>query len=77
MTLRQELIKSIETINPGYLSQIFNLAESLKKTDIENHGKLKEKIHPLARFIGSINDIEAERMLMLINKEFSQIEGDW
>ena len=77
MTLRQEIIKSIKTINPGFLSQIYNLTENLKKMEIGKKKIFTEKTHPLSKFAGSIDDAEAQELRTLINKEFSQIEGEW
>jgi len=77
MTLRQEIIRALKTLNPGFLSQIYNLTESLKRIDKERKGKFNDKTHPLAKFVGSIDDAEAQALRTIINKEFSKIDGEW
>lgn len=77
MTIKQELINNINKINPGYLSQIFNLTEHLKHLEKERKYIIDENNHPLAKYVGLIGDAEAKEIKGLINEEFSNIEGDW
>ncbi len=77
MTVRQEIIKSLKTLDTGFLSQIYNLTENLKRVDTDRKEKFNDKTHPLAKFVGIIDDDEAQILRLFIDKEFSQIEGEW
>lgn len=77
MTIRQELIETINGLNLISLSQIYSFTENLKITDNDKTIVINKQNHPLSKYVGIIQDSEAIELKISINSEFSKIEGDW
>lgn len=77
MSIRQELINTINGLNLKFLSQIYNLTENLKMIDKDKTIVINKQNHPLSKYVGLIEDSEAIELKKIINSEFSKIEGDW
>lgn len=71
MNIRTNIINDIQSFNPEMLSQAFHFFETLKNKN-ESFNQFNWK-----KYIGCINDDEAENMRKIINEEFNKIEGEW
>jgi hypothetical protein len=74
-TIKQQLIQALDKATPAFLWQLFQFVQPLKKAEMKNAKQQGE--HPLARFIGCLSMEEGNAFAADLEREFSQIEGEW
>jgi hypothetical protein len=71
MTVKQQLIAEIEGIdNPITLVQLFEIIHTFKQGIAKNNNLL-------SKFVGCLNDADAQELRGIIGNEFNTIEGEW
>ncbi len=74
MSIRELLLEDIQKAPPALLKPLYEVWQVLKA---HSQVSVRSGESPAANLIGSLSKEDANEMIDIINREFSQLEGEW
>lgn len=74
MNIKKKLIKDINDLeDPKILHQLWDLLQNLNRNKLSS----EPNIHKILANAGTLDSIDAEEILHIIQSQFGAIEGEW